>query len=71
VTSSRASNSELKTRRIGWAKPPAVYCVAGLGSGKPQSQAGPRRTAREAKRWMISIAASVDMVMKTKTRSPL
>ena len=50
---SRAWNTTVpNTRRIGWAKLSAVYCVAGLGSGKPQSQAGPRRTAREAKRWM-------------------
>ena len=41
------------TRRIGWAKLPAVYCVRGLGSGKPQSQAGAaaHRVARP-KRWM-------------------
>ena len=49
-----------KTRRIGWAKLPAVYWVAGLGSGKPQSQAGARRTAREAKRWMAKAASDAD-----------
>ena len=30
------------------AKLAAVYCVAGLASGKPQSQAGARRSAVEA-----------------------
>ena len=46
-TSSRARNASVpNTRRIGWAKLPAVYWVRGLGSGKPQSQAGARRTAR-------------------------
>src|SRR6476620_11895882 len=59
------------TRRIGWAKLSAVYCVAGLGSGNPQSQAGPRRTARDANRWMISITTNVEMVMKTNTSRPL
>ena len=34
----------------GWAKLEAVYCVAGLGSGYPQSQAGPRRNLAEASR---------------------
>src|SRR5260370_40577622 len=36
------------TRRSGWAKLEAVYCVAGDGAGKPQSQAGPRRGPRPA-----------------------
>ena len=52
-TCSRARKTSVpKTRRIGCAKLPAVYCVAGLGSGKPQSQAGARRSAREARRWI-------------------
>ena len=47
-TSSRARNTTVpNTRRIGWAKLPAVYWVAGLGSGKPQSQA--RRAAQRAR----------------------
>ena len=40
------------TRRIGCAKLPALYWVIGLGSGKPQSHGGARRTACEAKRWI-------------------
>ena len=48
-TESCARNTTVpNTRRIGWAKDEAVYCVAGLKSGKPQSQAGPRRTFFEA-----------------------
>ena len=39
-----------KTRRMGSAKLVAVYCVSGRGSGKPQSQAGARRTAWVARR---------------------
>src|SRR5919198_3100933 len=40
-TSSCARNTTVpKTRRIGCEKLPAVYWVAGLGSGKPQTQAG-------------------------------
>ena len=43
-TRSRARNTTSpNTRRIGCAKLSAVYCVCGLESGKPQSQAG--RTA--------------------------
>src|SRR5436309_1911834 len=46
-TDSDARNTTApNTRRIGWAKLSAVYCVAGLASGKPQSQAGPRRQRR-------------------------
>jgi len=53
------------------AKLSAVYWVTGLGSGKPQSQAGPRRTTREAKRWIAQIARIEDITMKPKTRMPL
>ena len=55
--SSRARNTRLpNTRRIGCAKLPAVYCVAGLASGNPQSQMagapnGVRRPAVNDVRW--------------------
>ena len=71
-TSSRARNTTLpKTRRIGCEKLPAVYCVAGLGSGKPQSQASERRTAAEAKRWMTSAATPAESTMKKNSSNPL
>ena len=59
------------TRRIGCAKLPAVYCVAGLASGNPQSQAGARRTAREARRWMANAARNPDIAINVKMRMPL
>ena len=54
-TVSLAWNSTVpNTRRSGWAKLAAEYWLAGVGSGKPQSQAGARRTAREANRWIAA-----------------
>ena len=53
------------------AKLPAEYCVAGDGSGKPQSHAGARRSAAEAKRWMTVAASLADKAMNKNTRSPL
>ena len=44
------------TFRIGWEKLPAVYWVAGLGSGKPQSQGADLRVALEAQRSRASLA---------------
>ncbi len=57
VTSSWAPNSAARTRG-GSAGRSCRRCIAspGCGSGKPQSQAGARRSACEAKRW---IAATV------------
>ena len=49
-TLSRASNTPPNTRLIGWAKLSAVYWVTGLGSGNPQSHAGPRRRALARRR---------------------
>ena len=40
------------TRRIGWEKLPAVYCIVESRPGKPQSQIGARRVTFEAKRWI-------------------
>ena len=45
-----------KTRRMGCAKLSAVYCVIGLASGKPQSQAGARRSRFDAMRWTAQAA---------------
>src|SRR5271156_4720670 len=59
------------TLRIGWAKLTAVYWLAGVGSGKPQSHAGARRTAGDAKRWMTATVSRIEAVMKAKTRRPL
>src|SRR5690348_14413383 len=71
-TCSRARKTTVpKTRRIGWAKLPAVYCRKGLALGVPQSQAGPRRNAFDAKRWITEMAAQADAAMKRNTRSPL
>ena len=54
---SRARKTRLpNTRRIGCAKLPAVYCVAGSALGKPQSHGSERRTACDASRWMASAA---------------
>ena len=61
---------ETACRRIGMAKLSAAYWVIGLGSGKPQSQAGPRRAARDAQRWIAHMAIADDITMKTKTRMP-
>src|SRR5215510_1817507 len=60
-----------KTRRIGCAKLLPEYWVIGLGSGKPQSQAGPRRIACEAKRWMVHTASIADMAINRNTSRPL
>jgi hypothetical protein len=52
-TSSRARNTTVpNTRRMGCVKLPAVYCVAGLASGNPQSHGADRRVAADAQRWM-------------------
>ena len=53
------------------AKLPLVYCVVGLGSGKPQSHAGVRRSACEAKRWIASTVSDADAAMNRKISSPL
>ena len=67
-TSSLARNTTVpNTRRIGCEKLPAVYCVAGLGSGKPQSQAGARRVRAEARRWMASAPSPAASAMKKKS----
>ena len=54
------------TRRSGWAKLPAEYWLAGVGSGKPQSQPAPARTAREAKRCTTPIVSSIEAAMKAE-----
>ena len=53
------------TRRSGWAKLEAVYWVAGDGSGKPQSQAGPRRVRRSDRRWTTISVVSEAMATKS------
>src|SRR5258708_732448 len=68
----RAPSSDAPTtRRIGWAKLLAVYWVIGLGSGAPQSQAGARRTAWEANRWMAIAHSPAEAVMNASTKRPL
>ena len=50
-TSSRARNTTVpNTLRIGCEKLPAVYCVTGVASGKPQSHGADRRSLRDANR---------------------
>ena len=56
--------------RIRWAKLPALYWVIGAGSGKPQSQAGPRRIAFDANWWITTAASSADAITKIATSSP-
>ena len=69
---SRTTNATApNTRRIGWAKLSAEYCVAGLASGTPQSHGGARRKASEAKRWMTLAARDAEMTMNRNTSSPL
>src|SRR5258708_35395217 len=71
-TWSRAWNTSVpNTRRIGCAKLPAEYCAAGVGSEKPQPQAGARRSAREAKRWMTDAAIVAENAMNSITSNPL
>ena len=71
-TSSVARNTTLpNTRRIGCEKLPAVYCVAGLASGKPQSQASDLRTAADAQRWMTSAPRPAASAMKKNSSRPL
>src|SRR5258708_32007665 len=65
------SSDAPNTRRIGWAKLPAVYWVIGLGSGAPQSQAGARRTVWEANRWVAIAHNPAEAVMNASTRRPL
>ncbi len=71
IRSSTTKASRPNTRRIGWLKLSPLYCVVGAGSGKPQSQAGARRSAPEAKRWMTVDAIVADMTMKIATSRPL
>ena len=59
------------TRRIGWAKLAAVYWLAGVGSGKPQSHAGARRTARDARRCTTTTVSRIEAAMKANTSRPL
>src|SRR5689334_20693038 len=66
-----AAVPDRNTRRIGCAKLLPEYWVIGFASGKPQSQAGPRRIACDAKRWMPQTASSDEMVMNRNTSRPL
>ena len=71
-TSSRAWNAKLpNTRRIGWAKLPAVYWVIGLASGNPQSHAAERLTACEAQRCMTYATSHAATAMKMNSSRPL
>src|SRR5271165_2133978 len=71
-TRSRTTKAtEPNTRRIGCAKLSAEYCVAGLASGKPQSHAGARRRALEARRWITLAASEAETAMNRNTSSPL
>src|SRR5258708_13961197 len=60
-----------ETGGIGCGKLPAEYCAAGVGSEKPQPQAGARRSAREAKRWMTDAAIVAENAMNNITSNPL
>src|ERR1700683_4419723 len=72
VTVSPAPNTRApNTRRIGCAKLSAVYCVAGRGSGNPQAQAGARRSACEANRWITNTVNQADPAMNRNTSRPL
>ena len=52
-TSSRAPKTKPpNTRRIGWRSSRRCIASPGWRSGKPQSHAGARRTASEARRWI-------------------
>ena len=71
-TRSVACSTEVaNTRRIGWAKLPAEYCVNGLAFGKPQSHGGARRTLLEASRWMAMTVIAVEAAMNRNTSRPL
>src|SRR3546814_1439232 len=48
-----------------------LFRSRGLKPGKPQSHAGARRTAREAKRWMTQAAREAESAMNRKTSRPL
>ena len=49
-TSRRGRNSALKIIRIGLEKPVAVYSICGVSPRRPQSQVGPMRVSRPARR---------------------
>src|ERR1043166_1168417 len=53
------------------AKLEAVYCAAGGGSGKPQSQIAARRVLRVAKRWMKAAVSVPDTTRKNRITAPL
>ena len=53
------------------AKLEAEYCVAGFGSGKPQSQGGARRTLSEPSGWIANAARKPASAMKPNTSRPL
>jgi phenylalanyl-tRNA synthetase beta chain len=66
----RGTPQAAKTRRIGWAKLAAEYWVAGSLSGKPQSQAGPRRSLSDASRWMATAVNVAEATMNRNTSRP-
>ena len=66
-----AGEFEAERMPNGCAKLEAEYWVDGFGSGKPQSQAGPRRSLSEATRWMTKAASQAAAAMKAKTNKPL
>ena len=72
-TCSRARKTSVpNTRRIGWAKLPAVYCVAGLGIGKAAIPG--RRAAHGARGEAVDGEGrerAPTAAMKTKTSRPL
>src|SRR5208283_5683208 len=71
TTSLEPNSTVPNTRRIGCSKLAAEYWLAAVGSGKPQSQGGARRTLRVLRRWIATTVVMIDEVMKTNTSSPL
>ena len=58
-------------RLSGCAKLPAPYWVIGSAFGKPQSQAGPRRSRRDANRCTTQAVPAPQIATKAITRNPL
>ncbi len=71
TTSFERNSTVPKTRRIGCSKLAAEYWLSGVGSGKPQSQAGARRTPCALRRWIATTVIRIETVMKANTSSPL